>query len=65
MLPAGTKVSLRVGIFADNLSKGQFLKWQTRTDSALNGANLSIHEISGGMQLGGMSENFVPLREEG
>jgi hypothetical protein len=49
MLPAGAKVSLRVGIFADNLSRGQFLKWQTRTDSALNGANLSIHEIPGGM----------------
>lgn len=49
MLPAGTKVSLRVGIFADNLSKGQFLKWQTRTDAAAGGANLSIHEIPGGL----------------
>ena len=49
MLPIGTKISLRVGVFADNLTKGQFLKWQTRTDSALNGAHLSIHEISGGV----------------
>lgn len=49
MLPAGTKVNLRVGIFADNLSKGQFVKWQTRIDSAGSGANLSIHEIPGGL----------------
>ncbi len=49
MLPAGTKVSLRVGIFADNLTRGQFVKWQTRADSALNGAHLSIHEIPGGV----------------
>ncbi len=46
MLPAGTKVSLKVGIFADNLSKGQFLKWQIRTDSALNGANRSVKHRS-------------------
>ena len=49
MLPVGTKISLRVGIFADNLSTGQFLKWQTRSDSAASGANLSIHEIAGGL----------------
>lgn len=49
MLPALTKISLRVGIFADNLSAGQFLKWQTRADSAGSGANLSIHEIPGGL----------------
>ena len=49
MLPTGTKISLRVGIFADNLSRGQFLKWQTRADSAASGTNLSIHEISGGV----------------
>ena len=49
MLPAGTKISLRVAVFADNLSTGQFLKWQTRADSAASGANLSIHEISGGI----------------
>lgn len=49
MLPTGTKISLRVGVFADNLTKGQFLKWQTRTDSAFNGAHLSIHEIPGGV----------------
>lgn len=49
MLPVGTKVSLRVGVFADNLTQGQFIKWQTRSDSALNGAHLSIHEISGGV----------------
>ena len=49
MLPAGTRVSLRVGIFADNLTQGQFIKWQTRADSALNGVHLSIHEISGGV----------------
>jgi len=49
MLPVGTKISLRVGIFADNLSTGQFLKWQTRADSAASGANLSIHEIAGGL----------------
>ena len=46
MLPAGTKVSLRVGIFADNLTQGQFLNWQARSDSAIGGANLSIHEIT-------------------
>ena len=46
MLPAGTKVSLRVGVFADNLTQGQFLNWQARADSAIGGANLSIHEIS-------------------
>jgi hypothetical protein len=50
MLPAGAKISLRVGIFADNLTKGQFLKWQTRADSAVGGANLSIHEIPGGIE---------------
>jgi hypothetical protein len=49
MLPIGTKISLRVGIFADNLTRGQFLKWQTRADSAVSGANLSIHEIPGGI----------------
>ncbi len=49
MLPVGTRISLRVGVFADNLTKGQFLKWQARNDSALNGAHLSIHEISGGI----------------
>lgn len=49
MLPAGTKVSLRVGIFADNLTKGVFLNWQTRADAAAGGANLSIHEIPGGL----------------
>lgn len=49
MLPGGTKISLRVGIFADNLSTGQFLKWQARADSAASGANLSIHEIAGGL----------------
>jgi hypothetical protein len=49
MLPVGTKVSLRVGIFADNLTRGQFIKWQTRSDSALNGAHLSIHELPGGV----------------
>lgn len=49
MLPALTKISLRVGIFADNLSSGQFLKWQTRIDSAGSGAHLSIHEILGGV----------------
>ncbi|MER3432245.1 MAG: hypothetical protein C4288_02150 [Leptolyngbya sp. ERB_1_1] len=46
MLPAETKISLRVGIFADNLTQGTFLNWQARADSALGGANLSIHEIS-------------------
>lgn len=46
MLPAETKISLRVGIFADNLTQGQFLNWQARADSAIGGANLSIHEIS-------------------
>ena len=45
MLPAGTKISLRVGIFADNLTQGDFIKWQAREDSAAGGANLSIHEI--------------------
>lgn len=45
MLPAGTKVSLRVGIFADNLTQGTFLNWQARADSAIGGANLSIHEL--------------------
>jgi hypothetical protein len=49
MLPTGTKLSLRVGVFADNLSTGQFLDWQTRADSAAGGANLSIHEIPGGV----------------
>lgn len=49
LLPVGTKISLRVGIFADNLSTGQFLKWQARADSAASGANLSIHEITGGL----------------
>jgi len=48
MLPAGTKISLKVTVFADNLSHGQFLNWQTRDDSAAGGANLSIHELSGG-----------------
>jgi hypothetical protein len=47
MLPAGTKISLRVGIFADNLTQGQFIKWQARNDSAAGGAHLSIHEIPG------------------
>jgi hypothetical protein len=45
MLPAGTKISLRVGIFADNLTQGNFIRWQARGDSAAGGANLSIHEI--------------------
>ncbi|HTL90176.1 MAG TPA: hypothetical protein VL134_12310 [Leptolyngbya sp.] len=45
MLPEGTKVSLRVGIFADNLTQGKFLNWQARDDSAKSGAHLSIHEI--------------------
>lgn len=45
MLPAGTKINLRVGIFADNLTQGKFLNWQTRADSAIGGAHLSIHEI--------------------
>lgn len=49
MLPVGAKVSLRVGVFADNLSRGVFLNWQARTDSAAGGANLSIHEIPGGL----------------
>lgn len=49
MLPAGTKISLRVGVFADNLSRGQFLDWQARADAAAGGANLSIHEIPGGI----------------
>jgi hypothetical protein len=48
MLPAGTKISLRVGIFADNLNQGTFIKWQARNDSAAGGAHLSIHEIPGG-----------------
>jgi hypothetical protein len=48
MLPAGTKISLRVGIFADNLNQGKFIKWQARNDSAAGGAHLSIHEIPGG-----------------
>lgn len=48
MLPAGTKISLRVGIFADNLNQGRFIKWQARNDSAAGGAHLSIHEIPGG-----------------
>lgn len=48
MLPAGTKISLRVGIFADNLNQGEFIKWQARNDSAAGGAHLSIHEIPGG-----------------
>jgi hypothetical protein len=48
MLPAGTKISLRVGIFADNLTQGKFIKWQARNDSAAGGAHLSIHEIPGG-----------------
>jgi hypothetical protein len=47
MLPAGTKVSLRVGVFADNLTQGTFIRWQARTDSAASGAHLSIHEIAG------------------
>jgi hypothetical protein len=47
MLPAGTKISLRVGIFADNLTQGEFIKWQARNDSAAGGAHLSIHEIPG------------------
>jgi hypothetical protein len=49
MLPAGTKVSLRVGVFADNLTQGTFIRWQARTDSAASGAHLSIHEIAGGL----------------
>ena len=49
LLPTGTKISLRVGIFADNLSSGQFLDWQVRADAAVDGANLSIHEIPGGI----------------
>jgi hypothetical protein len=49
MLPPGTKISLRVGVFADNLTQGQFVKWQTRNDSAVNGVHLSIHEIAGGL----------------
>jgi hypothetical protein len=49
MLPAGTKVSLRVGVFADNLTQGNFIRWQARTDSAASGAHLSIHEIGGGL----------------
>ena len=28
MLPTSTKIRLRVGVFADNLSRGQFLDWQ-------------------------------------
>ncbi len=47
MLPVGTKISLRVGVFADNLTQGTFLNWQTRADSAISGANLTIHEIAG------------------
>lgn len=47
-LPEGTKLSLRVGIFADNLTQGTFVKWQARNDSAAGGAHLSIHEIPGG-----------------
>lgn len=46
-LPRGTKISLRVEVFADNLSKGAFLSWQTRSDAAAGGANLSIHELGG------------------
>ena len=49
LLPTGTKISLRVGVFADNLSSGQFLAWQARADAAAGGANLSIHELSGGI----------------
>jgi len=49
MLPMGTQISLRVGVFADNLNAGRFLNWQTRADSAASGANLSIHEIAGGI----------------
>lgn len=47
MLTAGTKISLRVGIFADNLTQGNFLNWQARADCAIGGAHLSIHEIGG------------------
>ena len=47
MLPKGTKISLRVEVFADNLAKGQFLSWQARSDAAAGGANLSIHELGG------------------
>ncbi|XGV94628.1 MAG: hypothetical protein ACAF41_17980 [Leptolyngbya sp. BL-A-14] len=50
MLPMGTKISLRVGIFADNLSTGQFVGWQARVDAAAGGANLSIHELPGGVE---------------